>query len=114
MKKMIIIISVLLLPMGVFAANNADSNEKDCRTLMQVASNVMTMRQNGTSLEVTLKAIDILAKETKTPDFIKPMRQITMDAYSQNRYQSKELQQQEINEFSAKYYLNCMKGFGLN
>lgn len=100
--------------MSVFAANDADSNEKDCRSLMRMATNIMTMRQNGTSLEVALKAIDILAKETKTPDLVKPMRQITMDAYSQNRYQSKELQQQEINEFAAKYYLNCMKGFGLD
>lgn len=100
--------------MHLIAANNDGADESGCRSLMQMATNIMEMRQKGTSLDVTLRGIDILAKETKNPNIVKPLRQITMDAYSQKKYSSKEIQEQEVNEFAAKYYLNCMKGLGLN
>ncbi len=87
-------------------------NEDSCRNLMKVAGVAMKARQDGTPLEAMLQAIDIVKKDGLSNEGGESFRQILIDAYSQLEYSSPEYQQRAINDFSSKYYISCMKGYG--
>lgn len=101
----------------VLAHSNVNSgiekaNEESCRNLMKVAGMAMKARQDGTPLEAMLQAIDIVKKDGLSNEGGESFRQILIDAYSQLEYSSQEYRQRAINDFSSKYYINCMRGYG--
>ncbi|WP_119686422.1 hypothetical protein [Acinetobacter ursingii] len=97
------------------AKNTKAENEQSCRGLMSAATMAMESRQGGTSLESMLIAIDsVKSKGEMSKPASEAFRQILIDAYDQPTYASSEYRQKAINDFAAKYYVNCMKGYGLN
>lgn len=111
MKKIFFAIVASSICVSVHANVNKE-NEKSCRGLMSIAGIAMKARQDGTPLEAMLQAIDIVKKKDGLSDKGgEAFREILIDAYSQTEYSTPEYQQKAINNFSSKYYINCMKGY---
>ena len=112
MKKLLI--TAMLLPSIAVAGVNQpvsdEQHEKNCMGLMAMAQAVMTVRQNGLPLAEALINAEKLVKDNKASkeeNFI--LKGMLRDAYDEARYSTKAYQQEQINEFSAKYYLACME-----
>ena len=116
MKKIILTIAISCLFSTALMAKEAikqNDNEHSCRGLMSMASMIMSKRQEGVPLEAMLIATDKVKKDGISKDASDAFRQIIIDAYSQPAYSTSKYQLESINDFSSKYYINCMKGFGL-
>lgn len=84
-------------------------HEKNCRDIMGVANTFMKARQNGMSLAKMLEVNDRAYLDTKDSNMRKISTMIIRDAYEQPNYKTESYKQEQLNEFSAKYYLGCMK-----
>lgn len=108
MKK-IILLSLVFWP---FFANASpypkqaeeEKSEKFCRGWMDIAESIMAEKQKGTSLSIMLKASDGM----KSKEDERLLRTIIRDAYSQPSYSTPSIKKEQLNEFAAKYYLNCI------
>lgn len=87
-----------------------EEHEQNCRNLMGIAENIMTAKQNGIPLS---KLLDINNQVLKKNPNEKALHDITnkviRDAYKQPSYSTPSIKLEQLNEFSAKYYLSCME-----
>ena len=65
---------------------------------------IMGSRQNGVPLPQMMSLINEADESIRDL-----LRQIAVDAYSQPRYNSKEMQKKAISEFSNGLYVQCLK-----
>ncbi|EPL3364292.1 hypothetical protein MW728_000512 [Acinetobacter baumannii] len=86
---------------------SAESHEKNCRMLMEMAEGVMEAKQNGMSLSQALNINDETQEKLKNKSMHKLMQLIIIDAYKQPSYSTPSIKKEQLNEFSAKYYLGC-------
>lgn len=76
---------------------------------MRVANTLMKARQNGMSLDKMLEVNDKAYLDTKNSNMRQISQMIIRDAYEQPNYKTESYKQEQLNEFSSKYYLGCMK-----
>lgn len=110
MKKLLIAGVVGLgLSLGVYAKNISDANhEENCRMYMDVANTIMKKKQNGLPLIKALEANDSTFKQNPDKNMHKIISMIIRDAYEQPSYSTPSIKEEQLNEFSAKYYLGCI------
>lgn len=95
--------------MGVYAEPLGDSvHEKNCRVYMEMANVIMKQKQNGLPLIKALEANDSALKKNFDKNMHKIVSLIIRDAYEQPSYSTPSIKEEQLNEFSAKYYLGCM------
>lgn len=83
-------------------------HEENCRAYMDLAHTFMEQKQKGLSLQEALKGNDFAYKQNKDDGMYKIVNMIIRDAYSQPNYSTPSIKTEQLNEFSAKYYLGCM------
>ena len=109
MKKLLIAGSLICLSFGVYAKNTSNANhEKNCRMYMEMANTIMKQKQNGMPLIKALEANDSALKQNPDKNMHKIIGLIIRDAYEQPSYSTLSIKEDQLNEFSAKYYLGCM------
>lgn len=110
MKKILVAGVVGLgLSLGVYAKNISDANhEENCRMYMDVANTIMKKKQNGLPLIKALEANDSAFKQNPDKNMHKIISMIIRDAYEQPSYSTPSIKEEQLNEFSAKYYLGCI------
>ncbi|MER8208025.1 hypothetical protein ABS232_02295 [Acinetobacter baumannii] len=111
MKK-IILIGLFYLPALVLAKPaqpvSDSEHEQNCRNTMEIANVIMQQKQNGMPLMKALEANDYAFKKNPDKNMQKIINLITRDAYEQPSYSIPSIKEEQLNEFSAKYYLGCM------
>lgn len=109
MKNILIAGSLICLSLGVYAKNTSNANhEKNCRMYMEMANTIMKQKQNGMPLIKALEANDSALKQNPDKNMHKIIGLIIRDAYEQPSYSTPSIKEDQLNEFSAKYYLGCM------
>lgn len=110
MKKILVAgVLGLGLSLGVYAKNISDANhEENCRMYMDVANTIMKKKQNGLPLIKALEANDSAFKQNPDKNMHKIISMIIRDAYEQPSYSTPSIKEEQLNEFSAKYYLGCI------
>lgn len=113
MKKIILLITGFLYLPALVLAKQAQSvsdsaHEQNCRNTMEIANVIMQQKQNGMPLMKALEANDYAFKKNPDKNMQKIINLITRDAYEQPSYSTPSIKQEQLNEFSAKYYLGCM------
>ena len=111
MKK-IILLAISCLPLFTLAKPvqpfSDNEHEQNCRSTMEFAQAVMQHKQNGMPLSKALEANDYAFKKNPDKNMQKITSLIIRDAYEQPSYSTPSIRQEQLNEFSAKYYLGCM------
>ncbi|OTU69722.1 hypothetical protein [Acinetobacter baumannii] len=111
MKK-IILLGLLYLPALVLAKPaqpvSDSEHEQNCRNTMEIANVIMQQKQNGMPLIKALEANDYAFKKNPDKNMQKITNLIIRDAYEQPSYSTPSIKEEQLNEFSAKYYLGCM------
>jgi hypothetical protein len=75
----------------------------------------MNARQSGVSLADTMIHVDVAVAKLALIDHPdahragKALKEITISAYDQPRYSTKESQRRIVEEFKEKIYLDCVK-----
>lgn len=105
---MLIFFSTIALAKPVQPVSD-NEHEKNCRDIMGIANTFMKARQNGMSLSKMLEVNDRTYLETKDTDMRHISSMIIRDVYEQPSYSTPSIKQEQLNEFSAKYYLGCME-----
>ncbi|EPA9107907.1 MULTISPECIES: hypothetical protein [Acinetobacter calcoaceticus/baumannii complex] len=82
-------------------------HENNCRMYMQIAEGIMRAKQNGLSLAKALEFNDETNIKMKDDNMHKIMKLMIVDAYKQPSYTSSSVKQEQLNDFSAKYYIGC-------
>lgn len=112
MKK-ITLIGLLYLPILALAKPvqpvSDNVHEQNCRNIMEIANVIMQQKQNGAPLIQALEANDYALKNNPNKNMQKVTNLIIRDAYEQPNYSTPSIKQEQLNEFSAKYYLGCME-----
>ncbi|MEG0343517.1 MAG: hypothetical protein RR633_15150 [Acinetobacter sp.] len=88
---------------------NDKVHEKNCRMYMEMANMIMKQKQNGLPLIKALEANDSALKQNPDKNMHKILSLIIRDAYKQPSYSTPSLKEEQLNEFSAKYYLGCIE-----
>lgn len=108
MKKIILFISIVFISTLVFSAPNKKSakeqHEENCVNLAKLAQTFMTSKQNGVSILSSLETVNTIIKDEQRAEII---RLIVKDAYSQPNYTTPSVKEEQLNEFTAKYYIGC-------
>ncbi len=86
-----------------------DVHEKNCRDLMKYAEMAMDAKQKGISLSKMLDINDKTINKQNDPEMHGVFHSIIMDAYGEPTYSSPTVKREQLNEYSAKYYLACME-----
>ncbi|MDA4947212.1 hypothetical protein PGJ90_17820, partial [Acinetobacter baumannii] len=111
MKK-IILIGLIFFPLLALAKPvqpvSDSEHERNCRNTMEIANVIMQQKQNGMPLMKALEANDYAFKKNPDKNMQKIINLITRDAYEQPSYSTPSIKEEQLNEFSAKYYLGCM------
>lgn len=92
---------------------NADTNEKNCRSLMKYADTVMYERQTGATLSELLASLDEVKSDTKlTEDQNQKVKNavvyVTIEAFKEPLRPTKEEKMVIVREFPAKIYIQCI------
>jgi len=98
MKKVVVMVMFM-----VFVAGNAWAS-KACMFQAEVAKSVMTSRQAGVPITVAIKSAEAMGAPKELKEFFKIVINI---AYKRPLYNSQEMKQQAITEFSNEVYLVC-------
>ncbi|MDV2440211.1 hypothetical protein QR665_12130 [Acinetobacter gerneri] len=110
MKKILLIGLIVSAITPSFAKPNQPvstiQHEENCKKITSMAQVVMKARQNGSPILNMLAAAE---KSSKDEQSVKITKMMVEDAFSQPKYYSEEAKKDAVNEFSAKYYLGCMK-----
>lgn len=88
---------------------NGNQHENNCRMYMDLANSIMMQKQNGVPLVKALEGNDYAYKKNKDENMNKIVGLIIRDAYAQPSYSTQSIKNEQLNEFSAKYYLGCME-----
>lgn len=108
MKKIMLAGLFLGLTLNVYAKPVSDSaHEKNCRMYMEMANTIMKQKQSGIPLIKALEANDAALKQNPDKNMHKIVSLIIRDAYEQPNYSTPSIKEEQLNEFSAKYYLGC-------
>ena len=77
-------------------------------TRSDVANTIMKKKQNDLPLIKALEANDSAFKQNPDKNMHKIISMIIRDAYEQPSYSTPSIKEEQLNEFSAKYYLGCI------
>lgn len=90
--------------------------ESYCMIVLSVAETSMKAKQSGMSIKKALEVSTKFFANDKNDEFNLEgiSKQMIMDAYAQPDYWGEEYKKRQLNEFTAKHYLTCMKAAGLN
>lgn len=109
MKKILVAGVLICLSLSAYAKNTSNtSHEENCRMYMEVANTIMKKKQNGLPLIKALEANDSAFKQNPDKNMHKIISMIIRDAYEQPNYSTPSIKEEQLNEFSAKYYLGCI------
>lgn len=95
MKKLILLTA--LLSSSVMA-------DDSCSQFYGLGETIMKSRQNGVPLPTMMGVVNEADKGLKDV-----LKDVVVNAYSQPRYNSKDLQIKVINEFANDLYVQCLK-----
>ena len=109
MKNIFIAGVVGFLTLSVYAKDASNTKqEKNCRMYTEMANTIMKQKQNGMPLIKALEANDSALKQNPDKNMHKIIGLIIRDAYEQPSYSTPSIKEDQLNEFSAKYYLGCI------
>lgn len=94
MRKGIIGIALLLAVPTTYA----DNSDGVCDAVHEIATNVMSARQNGVSVR---RAMEVMGGKAIGRD-------IVLDAYKETRWNSESTKERAVSEFANDYYLECV------
>lgn len=97
MRKGIISVALLLAVPAIYA----DNSDGACDAVHEIASNVMSARQNGVSVR---RAMELMGGTQIGTD-------IVLDAYKETRWNSESSKERAVTEFANDYYLECVEAF---
>lgn len=95
MEKLILLTALLSAP------TIADDS---CSQFYGLGETIMKSRQNGVPLPTMMGVVNDADKDLKSI-----LKEVVVNAYSQPRYNSKDLQIKVINEFANDLYVECLK-----
>lgn len=108
MKKIFNFVIGAALCINIVHANESTATvEEVCSAIGDLAEAVMAARQAGVPFK---KVLDINPKPEERDLFKLMSYEITLEAYRRSRYDSEELQQKVIDEFSNSMHINCLDG----
>lgn len=73
-----------------------------CNSVSEISSTIMQQRQAGRPMADMMQ----IAGKSELAHLVQP---IIIDAYEINRYQTAEVQREEVEDFRDKWYLTCVK-----
>ncbi|PVZ90388.1 hypothetical protein C9426_00925 [Serratia sp. S1B] len=76
---------------------------------MGIANAIMKQKQSGVPLIKALETNDAALKENPDKNMYNIVNLIIRDAYKQPSYSTPSIKEEQLNEFSSKYYLACME-----
>lgn len=113
MKRLITVITLLLLSFGVNAKIPATERESHCKNAASLAESIMESRQrNNLTIVEEIDIINKIVKDRTDKVAINTrnvMKSMAMDAYSETPYMTKEYQERAVKDFTNKYYLECIR-----
>ncbi|MBO1280175.1 hypothetical protein [Acinetobacter nosocomialis] len=108
MKKIVLFLSIIILTTSVMAVPNKktdqEQHEENCVNLAKLAQTFMTSKQKGVSILSSLETVNTTIKDDQRAEII---RSVVKDAYSQPNYTTQSMKEDQLNEFTAKYYIGC-------
>lgn len=108
MKKIILLLSILFLTTSVFSGpakkSPKEQHEENCVSLAKLAQTFMASKQKGVSILSSLETVNTIIKDEQRAEIV---RLIVKDAYSQPNYTTPSVKEEQLNEFTAKYYIGC-------
>lgn len=99
MKTLLIVITMLL-------SFNVIASEDYCKSLSQIATGVMKLRQIGHDASDLIAVINRLAK---TESERKLYKNLIIEAYETPRFTTDSVRGKVIEDFRDSYYVECMK-----
>lgn len=91
---------------STYHLNIDEENEQECKNIAKAAQAFMEFRQGGSSILSVLDSVDSVIKDK---DRARISKLIVQDAYSQPTYNTESAKRNQLNSFTAKYYVECMK-----
>jgi hypothetical protein len=108
--KNVFLLLMLLFPSLSFAGENKEI----CRIVLDMSEWIMQEKQSGVPLSVMLDTnkgfLTKHGENDKSSQAISNIYEMLVnDAYSQHYFISDKYNQEQINEFSSKHYLGCLR-----
>jgi len=97
MKALTALALAILMALSTTAL--AEEEKASCEQIASIAKTIMTSRQGG----VSMVSVMGVARDSEL------LQKMTVDAYEQGRYFSKEIQERQIQNFHDKWYMWCFK-----
>lgn len=101
MKKLLLTIVLIATS---FTTQSADTSDKYCRDVNQLAENVMFLRQKGVSV---VRQMEIIESAKPSKDFKRLMEIMVEEAYTKPKFASEEYKAEAITEFANNWYIQC-------
>jgi len=101
MKKLLLIAFLLTASL---ATHSADTSDKYCRDVNQLAENVMFLRQKGVSV---VRQMEIIESTKPSRDFKRFMEMMVEEAYKEPKFGSEEYKAEAMTEFANDWYIQC-------
>jgi hypothetical protein len=110
MKNWVLFGIAMLMTTSVFQARAAGD---ECDSLAKIAKSIMGARQGGGSMADMMHIAESTCPKDMSVDvcnaFTKLQKAIVVAAFEKPRYETPEIQQQTITDFSNAQYLSCYK-----
>lgn len=101
MKAYVCCAAILLMLAGTASAES--DWQSTCKSTSSMARQIMTLRQQGTDASKLVETTNKIGN----PQAAKVTTQIIIAAYKEPRYQTPEMQQKSIDDFSNDLYIKC-------
>lgn len=95
--------AALLLTASAVASDGVDREGKFCRTISNMATEIMKARQNGVPMA------DVMELVPNPSPIAKLGKSLVISAYERRRYSSAEMRQESVVDFANEVYLSCVK-----
>ncbi|WP_049044380.1 hypothetical protein [Acinetobacter bereziniae] len=114
MKKLIIGLFLLKISFTIHSeeiAHNtsliSEQKENYCKSVLSMAKLLMQGKQAGIPID---RALELIAdKKGEENIFSQINKQLVIDAYNEPTYRSKFNKEDQLNDFIARQYINCVK-----
>ncbi|WP_151790000.1 hypothetical protein [Acinetobacter junii] len=85
--------------------------EQYCEAVLSMSKVIMKGKQSGIPID---RALSLIKDEKGSENiFTETNKLIVLDAYDQPNFSSEKYKNEQLNDFTAKQYISCMKAAGL-
>lgn len=95
----------------VTQASINEFKEQYCDAVLSMSKVIMKGKQSGIPID---RALSLIKDEKGSENiFTETNKLIVLDAYDQPNFSSEKYKNEQLNDFTAKQYISCMKAAGL-